>query len=232
MAGDLVERLDIRHTFAHDIESFFWVLLWIVLTRVQTFYSDAARSNFIHQTMNPKVCCGSGGSTKTTFLVSPRMLEESVDDFRLPNNPSLCALLVEMKGTVADRYLNMPSKKESSSKPELVKKIDRVSIALKCDNVTESDESHKALRAAANDSKSMNRPLMLGLMKNHRVVVGLFDTALSAPWPSDDKAAFYPILPSSSAIGASCSGSKRSRSAIEIQLAEGDQPLSKRQALL
>src|SRR5258708_35839923 len=112
MAGDLVQQFNIRHTFTHDLESFFWVLLWIVLTWVPTYYTDAVRSGFIHGTMSPKVCSDSGGSTKTNFLVSSRMLEEREEDFRLPNNPSLCTLLVEMKHTLADWYLSLPAKKE------------------------------------------------------------------------------------------------------------------------
>ncbi len=224
MAGDLIQQFNIWHTFAHDLESFFWVLLWIVLTQVPTYYTDAVCSSFIHGMMSPKVCSGSGGSTKTNFLVSSHMLEERVEDFHLPNNPSLCTLLVEMKHTVTDQYLSLPSKKESTLKPESVKKINTISIALKRDGVTESDESCKALHVAVNDFKTMNRSMtmMLGLLKDHYVVVKLFGTALLAPWPTNDKAECKPILLPSSAIEASHSGSKRSRSTIEIQLTGSD----------
>ena len=85
---------------------------------------------------------------------------------------------------------------------------------------------------AANDFETMNRSMTmtLGLLKDHHVVVELFGMALLAPWPTNDKAEHKPILLPSSAIEASCSGSKRSRSTIEIQLTGGDQPSSKRQA--
>ena len=232
MARDLVQQFNIQHTFAHDLESFFWVLLWIVLTWVPTYYTDAVRSGFIHGMMSPKVCSDSGGSTKTNFLVLSCMLEERVEDFCLPNNPSLCTLLVEIKHTVADWYLSLPSKKESTPEPESVKKIDAISITLKCDGVTESDESRKALHVAANDFETMNRSMTmtLGLLKDHHVVVKLFGTALLAPWPTNDKAEHKPILLPLSAIKASHSGSKRSWSTIEIQLTGSDQPSSKWQA--
>ena len=113
--------------------------------------------------MSPKIVSDSGGSTKTNFLASARMLEKRVENFCLPNNPSLHALLVEMKHTIANWYLSLPSKKESCLEPESIKKIDAVSITLKCDDFTELDESHKALHAAANDSESMNHPMLLGL---------------------------------------------------------------------
>src|SRR5258708_29955687 len=152
------------------------------------------------------------------------MLEERVEDFHPPNNPSLCALLVEMKHTVANWYLSLPSKKESTPKPESVKKINAISIALKHDDVTESDESCKALHVAANDFKTINCSMTLGLLKDHHVVVKLFSLALLALWPTNAKPEHKPILLPSSAIEASCYGSKRSQSTIEIQLAGSDQP--------
>src|SRR5258708_39562091 len=232
MAGDLVQQFNIWHTFAHDLESFFWVLLWIVLTWVPTYYTDAVRSSFIHGMMSPKVCSGSRGSAKINFLVLSCMLEERVEDFRLPNNPSLHALLVEMKCTVADWYLSLQSKKESTPEPKSIKKINAISITLKCDGIIESDKSCKALHVATNNFETMNRSMtmMLGLLKDHHVVVKLFGTALLAPWPTNDKAECKPILLPSSAIEASHSGSKRLQSTIEIQLAGSDQPSSKRQA--
>ncbi|KAF8498044.1 hypothetical protein F5888DRAFT_1567446, partial [Russula emetica] len=36
MAAELIECPKIRHTFIHDLESFFWVLMWIVVTQVPT----------------------------------------------------------------------------------------------------------------------------------------------------------------------------------------------------
>ena len=225
MAGDLVQRLNIRHTFAHDLESFFWVLLWIFLTRVPTHYEDAFRSSFIHSTMNPKVCRGSRGPLKRIFLLSSSMLGEEEGVFQFPNNPPLGALLVAMKRTVADRYLDLPSEE---SIPESVKKIDPIIAALNRPDGTESDKSRDALRAAASDSQSMNHRKPLGFLKDHYIVSQLFTSALSNEWPKDDKAEFQCILPLSSEAEAGRSGSKRSRTANEIQLA--DQPSSKRQA--
>ena len=78
--------------------------------------------------MSLKICSDNGGSIKINFLVSPCMLEERIEDFHLPDNPSLCALLVQMKYTVADQYVSLPSKKESSPKPNSVEKINAISI--------------------------------------------------------------------------------------------------------
>lgn len=115
MAGDLVNNPKTFHTYVHDLESFFWVLIWIVLTRVKTQFNRVTRSLFINGTMNPSVCKGSGGFHKAMFLTSQMMLDEEMEKFSLPGNTPLSSLLVGLKRTVAKRYL--PSK-DFGTKPE------------------------------------------------------------------------------------------------------------------
>jgi hypothetical protein len=214
MAGDLIEQSGIRHTFAHDLESFFWVLMWIVLTRVRTNYDDATRSNFIHVTMGAHVCSEFGGSHKTVFLTSPRMLKERYDRFELPGNATLARLLVELKRTVADRYHGLP---EEISSTELAQSVNADYVA------QQTNQLENEAPAAAADPKER------GLMKSHRVVNGLFANSLTFEWPRDDKAEVYPILPLSSVVDI-ISGSKRSRSVIGYQLSDDNQRSMKRQA--
>jgi len=95
MAADLVESPDIRQTLEHDLESFFWVLLWIVLMQVPCSWNISTRSKFIDNTMNPKVYDRSGGQTKKTFLTADDKLREK--DFEIPNNKRLRKLLRAMK---------------------------------------------------------------------------------------------------------------------------------------
>jgi Fungal protein kinase len=237
MAGDLVQRSDIQHTFAHDLESFFWVLLWIVLTRVKFNYDNATeRSTIIHNTMNPRVCDGSGGYGKINFLLSPFMFTEGTALYScLPNKP-LRTLLVQMKLAVADRYCRLGSKKESPPEPEPESEsepepepepVSIVSIALERDDIPKSGESYDALVAQDKDSKL---PVSMGLVNDHQNLIKLFDRLLerSSSWPSGDKAEFQPINPSSSEHAAACSGSKRSR--CQSQLADSTQSSRKRHA--
>src|SRR5258708_19925508 len=86
MAGDLIQQFNIWHTFAHDLESFFWVILWIVLTQVQTYYTDALCSSFIHRTSRPKVCSGIGGPLKRTCLGSLHISDTSLHHCLLPTH--------------------------------------------------------------------------------------------------------------------------------------------------
>jgi serine/threonine protein kinase len=212
MAGDLTADPKIQQTFAHDLESFFWVLLWIVLTRVQNGSEDRIRSSFIHGTMNPRIFKGSGGPNKKLFLTSSLALGEVWDGFSLPENEPLFSLLVELKGTVGKRYL--PSEK-LTVEPD--KKTAALAIA---GRVNQPDSGPNAVGAAASNSE------MLG---SYEAVTNVFSDALSSEgWPSSDKAEAQIILQSSSSVRASHSGSKRSRSAIETEPPDGDQSSRKR----
>ena len=63
MAADLMGSSDIPQTFVHDLESFFWVMLWIVKTLVPSSWSPSTRSE-IDAIMNPKSC---GSEAKKLF---------------------------------------------------------------------------------------------------------------------------------------------------------------------
>jgi hypothetical protein len=213
MAGDLTADPKIRHTFAHDLESFFWVLVWIVLTRMQNGSEDRIRSSFIHGTMNPKIFNGSGGPNKKLFLTSALALGEVWGGFSLPENEPLFSLLVELRGIVGKRYL--PSENLT------VEPKKTVDLAI-AGRVSQPDNGPKAVGAAVSNSE------MLG---SYGVVTSVFSKALSFEgWPSSDKAEAQIILQSSSSVRASHSGSKRSRSAIETELPDGDQSSRKRRS--
>jgi hypothetical protein len=75
MAADLVESSEIPQTLEHDLESFFWVILWIVMTRVPTNWTDEARSILINDTMSPKVYSHTRGPVKKNWLVHQEMVK-------------------------------------------------------------------------------------------------------------------------------------------------------------
>ncbi|KAF8488574.1 kinase-like domain-containing protein, partial [Russula emetica] len=94
MAAELIERPKIRHTFSHDLESFFWVLMWIVVTRVPTTWDESARSIFINGVMNPKVYSNIGSTEKSMWLKAGNPLREK--GFRIRDNPILHELAMEL----------------------------------------------------------------------------------------------------------------------------------------
>ncbi len=61
MAADLVQRSSIPHTFIHDLESAFWVMLWVVILYMPSSWDIGDRSYFLKETMSPRVYDNSGG---------------------------------------------------------------------------------------------------------------------------------------------------------------------------
>jgi hypothetical protein len=205
MAADLVESPTIRHTFVHDLESFFWVLIWIVLTRVKTSWNVGVRSAFIRGTMSPKIYLNSGGREKKRFLTSQTDLDK--DHFSVPGNDHLGPLLDGLRDLVAIRHTLPPS---DSPKP------------FYAHTIAGGEQASSQTMEAYEDRKAH--------LDNHSTMTKIFDTALEAEtWPPNDKAEKLPILRSNSVVGASASGSKRSRSIAEENDVFNEPSSSKRQ---
>jgi len=191
MAADLVEEFGTKQTFAHDLESFFSVLLWIVLTQMETSWGDGFRSSFLEDTFSTKVYKGSGGSNKTMVLTSRIALHET-GKFKIPDNPTLAKFLYQLKTTVFARYDIKPSGDD---------------IAFEPDEVPENELDLELGR--------YNR--WKGNMESHSKMLDQFVAVLdpSIPWPKNDKASPQHFLPSTSQAWASQYGIKRSRSVYE-----------------
>ena len=104
MAADLVESSTTLQTLKHDLESFFWVLLWIVLMQVPCSWGLGRRSRFINETMDPRLYGQDqdGGNAKKMFLTHKDSLRK--EEFDIPNNTVLHGLLKSLKKIVAARH--------------------------------------------------------------------------------------------------------------------------------
>jgi Fungal protein kinase len=189
MAAALVESNNIAHTFVHDLESFFWVLLWIILTRVGCSWDQAARSGFLNETMSPKVYGNVAGQAKSTFLTSDKLTGE--DDFDIPGNPNLAELARSVKRLVSKSYRKRPSPNRSW--------IDGATLVT-------TDE-------VAKQQKTFDEEM--AKLKDHDEMIRQFDIAIQGepctgghiPWPSKPQH----VMASNSVGLSSKSGSKRSR---------------------
>ena len=68
MTVDLIKDPTICQTFIHNIESTFFLLLWMSICFVKSSWDKAHRSNFINSIFQPQVFGGSGDSTKVMFM--------------------------------------------------------------------------------------------------------------------------------------------------------------------
>ena len=69
MAADLVESSGIKQTFVHDLELFFWVLLWIVLTQVEIKLAGMFQSAHLFE---PRISAHRFGPLHTARLEASR----------------------------------------------------------------------------------------------------------------------------------------------------------------
>jgi len=89
MAGDLVKDPTTPQTMVHDLESFYWVLLWICLVYMKTSKKIRERSSIVKETMCPRVYAGTGGDAKINYLAH----QAAVGGFDVLGKPGLTMLV-------------------------------------------------------------------------------------------------------------------------------------------
>ena len=89
MAADIVASPNIIHTFIHDVESAFWVLLWMACAYTPASWDIGTCSSFMRDTMSPRVFVGTGGGNKLFFLQDEAVLAK----FNITNNHTFTSFL-------------------------------------------------------------------------------------------------------------------------------------------
>jgi hypothetical protein len=199
MAADLVESPHIKQTFVHDLESFFWVLLWVVLTLVKTNWDEAETSKCISTTFSPKVFETRKGVTgvngKKDFLESSTRLNETT--FEVPGNTPLTGLLIGLKSLFAAKYVQEPKRKIHEYDPDALD-----------GKKSRTDLEHQIAVEDYNRRK--------GFLNGYVTILSQFKKAVTdTEWPDNDAASPQPRLQSISETYSSHSSTKRSRSVYE-----------------
>ena len=204
MAADLVFSPVTAHTFVHDIESAFWVLLWAVFAHMPTSWTAGARSSFLKDTMSPRVFMGSGGSNKKFFITSHEAF--SGVTIGQPENSILRDFLSSLRSLLAIRHELPPS-------PPSV--FDPIHIQATLRKETEGTLSEEAATTVVSHSQVMNQPIeryeaMKDMLKDHWIVIAMFRMALDTHgWPEDDHTVCQHIVPSNDVETAMHSSLKR-----------------------
>ena len=191
IAGDIIDNPNIVHTFAHDLESFFWVLLWIILTQVQTNMEQSRRSDLVHNIMNPKIVVNSRGQSKTFFV----MAEASLASLEIPGNEALRGLITSLHSTVADRYkpvnqIKLVFAPEQYQHPRGSAQDKGSAQDGSAEDKGSAEDGSAQDKGSKDKSQTENKDqksgMRQGFMKDHVVMLGQFDHALRCSWPSDD----------------------------------------------
>jgi hypothetical protein len=207
MAADLVLKSSIPQTFVHDLESAFWVMIWVALLYLPSNWDATDRLSFIRGTMNPPVFRGSGGFNKIHYMQSGR----SLSGLRFDSNEILDQLLSNLKMALAVRHQDRPT--PNTNNP----------YARPRKNVPEVDTASSGSYATAEHNK------LLASLKDHQCILELIHQHLLSPsWPESDAAKYQPVLQADDAQTPLNSSSKRPWDVVELDGGFHLAPLGKR----
>ncbi|KAH9015347.1 hypothetical protein EDB84DRAFT_1567739 [Lactarius hengduanensis] len=227
MAADLIVNPKISHTFIHDIESTFFVLLWMATHYVQAKMATEELSGLVNSIFNPQVFGNSGGPGKLTFM---RGVEE-LDNLIFRDNTPLGNLLSVLKELLAVRHRKWPDAPPSHPHSLNIKGVirhARRASSLKPSTAVGPLQEEEDFQKRLEDYNER-----MDTLSDHKVIITVIteaidDTWTSVPWPAIEPATKQAlILPLTKKLAVH-SGSKRCReAAVECESGE----LMERQAL-
>ena len=192
LAAELIQNPRIEHTFCHDLESAFYVLLWIIILYVKNSWNTGERAATIRQVLMPEQYGETGGCGKAAWMSFPGALR----NFNVPSNEPLTFLLKSYKNTLSVLY----------NKPEALDTMpDPPSEGSQFTNST--SESRLSQLLLEDRNKCLSR------LKDHTYILELFRSQLedASKWPVDDCAKLQDVSTSISQQASINSSSKRSR---------------------
>ena len=209
MAADLIQDSSIPHTFVHDLESVFWVLIWVVVSYMPTTWDNGEHSSFLKETMCPKVYGTRGGTRKKDFILAKQFPP-------VRNVDAVTRLLFVLSHLLAPRhYVDL-----KISLPNYALTTIDVDVTM-----SQNDDSEKNSKEDPNEEKPNVSPkteepsgaeMFPDGLRDHSMIIGLFYGALDdSPWPLNDAADPQPKLPSTEEVRFMRAGSNRSRSQAE-----------------
>ena len=183
MSAELVEDPNAPQTVEDDLESFYWVLLWICLSYMDTNLEPGLRSSILNNTMNPRVYGGTGGCDKKNFIVNPTSLK----NLEVDASPVMSKLIKSLHKRLGERYQSELSDSE----------------LLFPSSSTTSDTTSSAIQSAEQSKKAVNHEELLQILR---------EALEKGPWGKDDGASPQDIIPSQDEASRFSSRSKRSHS--------------------
>jgi hypothetical protein len=205
MAADLVSSPDIVHTASHDIESAFWVLLWITFAYMPSNWNVGRLSSFLKETMSPRVYVNSGGQNKLHFMQSPTSLTQ----LNIGRNKVLPGFLRGLQNALVIRHMPPPSPPDTTFAP--LKILAEASGEKPVSMPMEPTNASELLEDQISEYN-----ILKAALENHELVLATFNRALKLDgWPDDDEAEAQEVVQSNDVQTSMRSSSKRSRDVAE-----------------
>ena len=169
MSAALVQNKNAPHTFVDDLESLFYVILWLLVMYTPNSLSPEDRMSFIKSVLDPEQFNGMGGTAKADFLQAQNTLRQ----LKFDNRPKLKSLLIQLATLFSVRYEEKPSKIDF----DLLDAFGR--------------ELHHKQRLPAWRYKERSTNL-----KSHSHIIKMITECIENPneWPDDDPAAWQSLF--------------------------------------
>ena len=106
MSTTLVKSKEAPHTFIDDLESIFYVILWLSVMYSPNSSSPAERTAFMKLVLDPEQFDGMGGTAKADFLQAHTSLQQ----IKCHNYSQLQTLLMKLATSFSVRYEDKPTK--------------------------------------------------------------------------------------------------------------------------
>jgi len=200
MAAELIENPSIPHIPEHNLESMFWVLLWVTILYIDTSWSSSYHSGIL-DIMTPKVYSTGASASKLHFLQDLMALM----GLCTRHSPHVGKLLCDIHKVFCKLYIKKvhlwPLLKENESLD-----VDESSVA---DESTDkcTDKIGTATVGAMQSSNEVEPEDL------HATLIDLFNKALKKEkkWGINNVATYQPVKHSRDMESAVQSGPKRSR---------------------
>jgi len=172
MSAALVRDRRATQTFVDDLESFFYVIVWLALMYSPNSMSPPALTSFVKSVLDPAQYQGTGGNCKANFLIGCADLL----GLSFTRRPLLQPLLKDFATLFAVRYETKPSNDEYDVLAEL--------------------EQTSARSASFLPAWKHRERLQVLKSQAHTHVAQLLTTAVAQQqmWPVDDCAELQPLV--------------------------------------
>ncbi|KAH9058976.1 hypothetical protein EDB83DRAFT_2520747 [Lactarius deliciosus] len=201
MAADLIENPKINQTFIHNIESAFFVLLWMALHYLHSSWDVDGLSSFVDTVFNPQVYGNMGGLMKLMFM----HIDQGLDNLSFTDNFPLTDPLHGLKELLSIHHKSWPTYTHKSN----IKDVIHQAWGIKPSS-TLATANEQAFKSVLEEYKLY----LLGL-DNHKTAILIIKNAINKEdaWPAFEPANRQRLLLSHAVKRSLHLGSKRCREA-------------------
>jgi len=130
IAADLLHDPKLKHSFVHDLESFFYVLLHLCVLYLPTDWDATRRTGFLNSIADRRRF-GKGGGTLTKWYFMNASTAVALDKINFLHNKPLTDLVYKLKKVLSKRY----EEAEDKGFPPFMSKEQYEALEFKHDNI-------------------------------------------------------------------------------------------------